>query len=321
MLHGARKLLTVCTRTGADESVLIVTDPQLQDLAEPLALAATEIGAEATVCLMPARTAHGQEPPAPVAAAMAATDVFLAPVSVSITHTRAVKKAVQAGARGLVLTGFTHDMLVAGGIEADFEAQAPVCRRLAAIFEAGEKVHLTTPAGTDLRLDATGRRGNALTCIVEAGQFSTVPTIEANFSPMEGSARGVIVADASIPYLDIGLLDEPVRVQVQDGFITEIDGGAQASVLRKDLAGQRDPFVYNVAELGVGLNPQARLCGLMLEDEGVLGVVHIGIGTSITLGGSIKAKVHYDLLIHGATLDVDGQIVLRDGEMTSVLLP
>jgi leucyl aminopeptidase (aminopeptidase T) len=321
MLKGAHKLLAACTHTQAGEQVLIVTDPKLKDLAEPLAQAAEEIGAEASICVMPARKAHGQEPPGPVAAAMAAADVFFAPVSVSITHTRAVKEAAQSGARGLVLTDFTPDMLVSGGIEADFEAQAPICHRLAAIFEAGEEVHLTTRAGTDLRLDASGRRGNALTCIVEAGQFSTVPTIEANFSPVEGSAQGVIVADASIPYLEIGLLEEPVRAEVRDGSITRIEGGRQARVLRKNLAGQGDPLVYNVAELGVGLNPKARLCGLMLEDEGVLGVVHIGIGTNITLGGSIKASVHYDLLMYGATLEVDGQVLLRTGELAPVILP
>jgi leucyl aminopeptidase (aminopeptidase T) len=86
------------------------------------------------------------------------------------------------------MTDFSRDMLVRGGIEADFATQAPICRRLAAIFEAGERAHLTTPAGTDLWLDASQRRGNALTGIVEPGQFSTIPTIEANFSPVEGSA-------------------------------------------------------------------------------------------------------------------------------------
>jgi leucyl aminopeptidase (aminopeptidase T) len=313
MLSGARKLVSVCARTQPYENVLIVTDPELREMTEPLALAALEAGAEATICLMPKRTGHGQEPPRPVAAALAATDVFFAPVAVSITHTRAVKEAAQAGARGLVMTGFTAEMLAGGGIEADFEVQAPICRRLADIFQAGEQVHLTTSAGTDLRLDATGRRGNALTCIVEPGQFSTVPTIEANFSPVEGSANGVIMVDASIPYLGIGLLEEPVHVEVREGFITRIDGGWQASTLRQDLAEQQDPNVYNIAELGVGLNPQARLCGLMLEDEGALGVVHIGIGTNITLGGTIEAEVHYDLLMKGATLTVDGQNVLQDG--------
>ncbi len=86
MLQGARKLLTLCTHTQASESVLIVTDPKLKGLAQPLALAAAEVGAEATICLMPVRTTHGQEPPAPVAAAMAAADVFRAGVGLYHPH-------------------------------------------------------------------------------------------------------------------------------------------------------------------------------------------------------------------------------------------
>jgi leucyl aminopeptidase (aminopeptidase T) len=59
MLVGARKLLGVCTRTQPNENVLIFTDPELRELAEPLTFAAAEAGAEATVCLMPVRAAHG----------------------------------------------------------------------------------------------------------------------------------------------------------------------------------------------------------------------------------------------------------------------
>lgn len=315
LLPGARKLLTVCTQTQPQETVVIVTDSELAELAPPLAQAATEMGAEPIICIMTPRTAHGQEPPGPVAAALAAANVFLVPVKISITHTRALQTAVQNGARGLVMTDFRPEMLISGGIEADFVTQARVCRRLAAIFAAGEHVHLTTPSGTDLCLSATGRRGNALTAIVEPGQFSTVPTIEANFSPVEGSAEGIIVADASIPYLGIGVLKEPVRAEVTAGFIHTIAGGAQAEILKQNLAAHKDPQVYNIAELGVGLNPRARLCGLMLEDEGVLGVVHIGIGTNLTLGGKIKAPVHYDLLMHSATLTVDGKMVLHAGQL------
>ncbi len=318
MLFGARKLLTVCTHTKPNESVVIVTDTDLAGLAEPLAVAAAEVRAEPTICVMPTRSTHGQEPPKPVAAALAMADVFFVPVKVSITHTRAVQEAMRSGARGLIMTDFRPEMLISGAIEADFVAQASVCRQMAAIFEMGERVHLTTTAGTDLRLSAAGRRGNALTGIVEPGQFSAVPTIEANFSPVEGSTEGLIVVDASIPYLDIGVLKEPVRVQVREGFIRHIEGGAQAQVLMQDLAALGDSQVYNIAELGVGLNPKARLCGLMLEDEGVLGVVHIGIGTNLTLGGKVKAKVHYDLLMYGATLEVDGKIILRSGQLNLV---
>lgn len=55
-------------------------------------------------------------------------------------------------------------------------------------------------------------------------------------------------------------------------------------MLKADLAAKQDPNVYNIAEMGVGLNPQCRFMGFMLEDEGVYGSAHIGIGTSITLG-------------------------------------
>ena len=128
----------------------------------------------------------------------------LAPVSKSITHTHAVKEAAQAGARGLMLTQFRDDMLIYGGIEADFESIAPTCKALAETFEKGKHLHLTTKKGTDFDAVIEGRQGNALTCLVGPGQFSPVPNVEANVSPLEGTASGRLVIDASIPYIDIG---------------------------------------------------------------------------------------------------------------------
>jgi leucyl aminopeptidase (aminopeptidase T) len=52
----------------------------------------------------------------------------------------------------------------------------------------------------------------------------------------------------------------------------------------------------------------------MLEDEGVYGSVHIGIGTNITLGGTVKAAVHYDLLMLNATIEMDGITILENGQ-------
>ena len=141
------------------------------------------------------------------------------------------------------------------------------------------------------------------------------PYREANSSPVEGSANGRIVADASIPYLGIGVLNEPVIAEVKDGFITSIKGGKQADILRKDLESHNDPNCFNVAELGLGLNPKCRLCGIMLEDEGVVGTAHIGIGTSITLGGTVKAPTHYDLLMWNPRIEVDDKVIFDGTEV------
>lgn len=317
MMQGARTIMDDCVSLRAGENILIITDMVQEGIAKVLAAAAVERGAEVVVSVMKPRKKAGEEPPKMIAESMMHADVILIPVSYSVTHTYAVKAAAENGARILVLTDFTEEMLISGGIEADFQAIKPVCKAVADALEKGKKVHLTSPGGTDLWFDTTGRRGNALYCIVEPGEFSTIPTIEANTTPVEGTANGRIVADASIPYLGIGVLDEPVVVEVKDGFITSITGGRQAEVLKKDLASHNDPNCYNIAELGVGLNPQCRMCGIMLEDEGVIGTAHIGIGTSITLGGITKAPIHYDLLMWNPRIEVDGKVII-DGDKVLV---
>lgn len=304
-----------CVSLKAGETVLIVTDMVQEKIARVLACAAVERGAEVVVSVMKPRKRVGEEPPKLIAESMKHADVVLIPVSYSVTHTFAVKEAAEHGARLLVLTDFTEDMLISGGIEADFRALKPICKGVADAFAKGSRVRVTTPGGTDLTLDITGRRGNALYCVVEPGEFSTIPTVEANSSPVEGSANGRIVADASIPYLGIGVLDEPVVAEVKDGFITKISGGRQAEMLKRDLASHNDHNCYNIAELGVGLNPQCRLCGIMLEDEGVIPTAHIGIGTSITLGGTVKAPTHYDLLMWDPKIEVDGKVIIDGGKV------
>ncbi len=80
------------------------------------------------------------------------------------------------------------------------------------------------------------------------------------------------------------------------------------------MADQHDINVYNIAQLSFGLNPLCQMQGVMLEDEGVYGTSHIGIGTSSLLGGTVKAKMHYDVIMWNPTLELDGVVVLRDGQ-------
>jgi len=313
MTKGAVKLVETCAAVKPGENVLIITDFTKLNIAKVLAAAAYERGAEVVVATMIPRGGHGEEPPPTIAEAMVKADVIFSPVSNSITHTRSMKRALEAGARGLVMTEFTEDMLIRGGIEADFNEQKIVCQKLADAFTSGKNVRLTSPGGTNLTMKKDGRPGNAMYCIVRRGQLSPVPNVEANFSPIEGTAEGVIVADASIPYIGIGVLNEPVVATVEKGMIAKIEGGAQARQLAADLKSRKDPQVYNIAELGVGLNPKSVMQGIMLEDEGVFGTVHIGIGTNVTLGGNVKAAIHYDLIMWQPTIELDGRTVLQKG--------
>ncbi len=313
MFKGAKTILDICVALKPNEQVVILTDMYKEKLGSVLAAAAVERGAEVSMIVMTPRERSGQEPPKPAAEAMKNADVVLLPVSYSVTHTYAVKNAAANGARIVALTEFTEEMLISGGLEADFRELKPLCQKIAAAFSAGNEVRVTSPKGTDLTMDIRGRRGNALYCIVGSGEFSPVPNVEANVSPLEGTANGRIVVDASIPYLGIGVIDEPIYIDVENGFIAKIEGTRQAEVLRRDLESHNDKNSFNIAELGVGLNPKCKLMGIMLEDEGVIGTAHIGIGTSITLGGNVKAPCHYDLLFWDPKIEVDGKLIV-DGK-------
>lgn len=314
MARGADKVVTTCVKVQPEEEIVIVTEESKLKIAETLAASVYRVGAHPILIVMEPREFDSQEPPKSIAAAMKASDAFISIVGKSITHTQAVKDAVQNGSRGVVLTQFSEEMMIRGGIECDFEEAKVVCKAMAAALAGSEEIVLTTAKGTNLRYSAKGRRGNSLYCMVEKGEFSTIPTVEANVSPLEGTANGVIVADASIPYIGIGVLDEPVRLTVENGFITSIEGGKQAQMLKKDLEAKKDPNVYNIAEMGVGLNRKCSFMGFMLEDEGVYGSAHIGIGTSITLGGVVKAACHYDLIMSEATIVADGKMLMDAGK-------
>ncbi len=100
------------------------------------------------------------------------------------------------------------------------------------------------------------------------------------------------------------------------GTIRFLYGGAQAQVISNLMAAQNDKFVYNIAQFAIGLNPLCtELTGVMLNDEGVLGTIHIGIGTSSNLGGSTKASTHYDVIIPNPFVFLDGEILIKDGKL------
>jgi len=270
--HGAKKLVEVNGRVQPGESVVVIADTDMKTIADLVVSAARDVGANVVTCVISQREQDGQEPPLPAAAAMREADVIFSVVSVSITHTRAMRAALDSGARAILMTAYTEEILTSAALlETDFDAQAALCRRLGAVLTQGEHLRLSSANGTDLTFSIAGRVANVLTNIPDPGELAPVPDIEVNIVPMEGTARGRLVADASVPYLGIGILNQPIQCSVEDGYITSMRGGNEAQVLKAALDSHNDRNCYNVAELGIGLNPNAALTGRMLDDEGVMG--------------------------------------------------
>lgn len=313
---GARILVRTCACVRAAEDAVIVTDPERMSIAEAVAGEARDAGAVVSILIPPERSIDNEEPGPAVAAALSAADVAFLPVTLAMAHTSAVREAIRGGARVLSMTAFTEKMMREGGLFTDFHARQPLCRALAARLTAGNRLRVTNPSGTDLSMSLIGVTGNSHACLLEGPGFSAVPNIEANCAPAQGTAKGVFVCDGSIPYYGVGPVRDPITFHISGGCVTGIEGGDQAEFLADLLARQEDPWVYNLAQFAFGMNPACtEFTGEMLNDEGVNGTVHIGVGTSANLGGNVSAKTHFDAVARAPSVWIDGELVLREGEI------
>jgi len=134
-----------CLGLEAGESCVVVTDDERLPIGEALYDVASDI-TDATLLRYPPGEQHGEEPPSPVAAAMKDADVFLAPTTKSLSHTRARGAANDAGARGATLPGITEDVFTTG-LDADYETIAKHCEDVLAQVEGADELRVTTPAG------------------------------------------------------------------------------------------------------------------------------------------------------------------------------
>ena len=105
----------------------------------------------------------------------------------------------------------------------------------------------------------------------------------------------------------------PARLEVRDGRLAAADEVGEAFLSHLLEAGGEDGA--NLAELGVGTNDRATLTGQMLEDEKILGTVHVAFGASAGIGGTVSVPVHEDVVVLEATLELGGETVLDGGRL------
>jgi leucyl aminopeptidase (aminopeptidase T) len=289
-----------CLGVRPGEQVTIVADRGTADVGEALRAGAVSAGAETVLTVMEPRDVDGEEPPPAVAAALRESQVFIAPTSKSLSHTRARKAASDRGARGATLPGVTADML--GRLMAvDLEMLQRRSRALATLLTEADEAHFTCGRGSDMRFDLSGREGlpddGDLT---EPGAFGNLPCGEGFISPLHGEGR--FYAASMLPTADAeGMLT------VRDGRLVDGDERVLATLTQ---AGERGT---NLAELGIGTNEAATMTGNVLEDEKILGSVHVAFGASAGIGGTVSVPVHLDFVVLEPTLDIGGTRVIEAG--------
>jgi aminopeptidase len=318
-LHSAA-LIAVrdCMGVRVNESVLVVTDGPMRKLGYALRQAAEELGAEVFLVEVMPRKTNGEEPPGPVAQMMGRVDVVLCPTSRSLTHTDARRAASAQGVRVATLPGVTEDIMVRC-MNADYNRIAARTSALCERLNRTSVVRVKAPAGTDIVMPVEGRHAHASSGIFrEKGQWGNLPTGEAYLAPLEGRSHGVVVVDGSMA--GIGMVRQPIRIIVEDGYATDVSGGEEARRL-VELFEPHGRDARTVAEFGIGTNDKAMLTGAIIEDEKVMGTIHVAFGDNKSMGGTVRVASHLDGLIRRPTVWFDDDKVMEDGKIRADALP
>lgn len=308
-MRGARIAVETCMNVKPSEDVLVVTDTRKLKIAEAFAYAATALEAQTVIAIMEPAKQSG-EPPRAVAEAMKAVDVALLPTSRSLSHTDARREATKHGVRIASMPGITEDMMSIGGLTADYKQIAKITNKVARILEKCETVKITTPSGTNLTMNLKDRPPLRDTGLYhKRGEWGNLPAGEVCLAPVEGTTQGKLVIDS------MGTtVTQPIKIVVKNGWAQKFIGPDAAKLEAKLKAADKN--AYNIGELGIGTNSKARITGAVLEDEKVLGTVHIALGDNTSyVGGHTKSRIHLDGILFQPTLWVDKRQILKTGKL------
>jgi hypothetical protein len=168
-------------------------------------------------------------------------------------------------------------------LAADYAQVARSCERLRERLVKAEKAEIEFSTGDqfvfDFRFRVAEVDDGRLHRDAPVPRLINLPSGEAFTAAYEG--------EREVPSLTSGVLpipyeNETVRVRVKKNRVDEVIGESAASRKLRDFL-FADPGRCNVAELGLGCNPRARVWGNVLEDEKA--GPHIALGRSEHLGG------------------------------------
>lgn len=246
--------------------------------------------------------------------------------------TKWLKEVRAAGTRVLMIIDHPDDLQACLGSD-EFHHQIK-----AAVTYSGERLkntktmRLVSAAGTDLSVtvgdfpvmmqygfaDLPGRFDHW-----GAGMVHTFPT--------EGSANGtVVLAPGDLCVLPYNrYIENPVRFTIRDGFVTDIEGGTDARLMKywldSNSKGPDDRDGYAISHLGWGVNPKGRWDNIALygnDPDRSMGSARAFAGNFLfstgpnTEGGGTRATLaHLDIPMRDCTVLLDNDKIIERGKI------
>ncbi|MEW5759189.1 MAG: aminopeptidase [Candidatus Thermoplasmatota archaeon] len=319
MENSAINVLSSVLNMNEGDRVLVITDAGKIDIAEAFVKGAEELKASETKIYI----LHNKRPIKKVDTLLKKTisenwgiiiNAFEGYEDETPFRIKLLKKEIGTNARVGHAPGITKEMLFNGSLSADYKKIRKNAEELIKILSNAKGLKIETNKGTDIYLDIDSR-GFQTDVYIQPGKFGNLPAGEIWCAPNEKLANGTIVVDGSIG--DIGQVKKELKIFVKDGKIKNLESDDKELVNRIKKLVAIDKMASVIGELGIGLNPNARISGNLLEDEKALKTAHIAFGNNEEMqGGKNNSKTHRDFLFHNPTIEVE----YGDGSKKAIMI-
>ncbi|SMB84485.1 Leucyl aminopeptidase (aminopeptidase T)-like [Hymenobacter roseosalivarius DSM 11622] len=217
----------------------------------------------------------------------------------------------------------SYEQMIWAGIGTDYTAVATQAQQLKQLLTTGKKVHITSPTGTNLTFQLAARPvfvdDGVLTAADQQEKLiynrtASLPGGRIYGTCQETSATGRLEAS---PTTWNGKPMQGFKAELKNGQLANSRADAGSEDFQKSLASY-DPGMMQLGYFSIGLNPAMK----PQEQKGfnpstAAGMVYLAIGNNELLGGQNQAATSYSFPIANATVEVDGTVVVRNGQLVS----
>ncbi len=203
-------------------------------------------------------------------------------------------------------------------LAADYTKVREYAFALKELLDKAVTAEIEFSTGHELTVDLKNRESSADTGdFTEPGATGNFPAGETYIVPYEGEDRSLGKSTTQgIWPAQYG--DELVLYQVEDNRIVEVRGeGPEADEMRDFF--EEEESRRNIAELGIGCNPEAVVgSGLVIEEEKA--GPHVAYGKSAHFrDGTVESDVHQDI-VYASGCDITATVTLEFGDGEEVIV-
>jgi len=203
-------------------------------------------------------------------------------------------------------------------MDADYDKVKQDSEKLAKLITDAKEVIVKTSAGTNMKSSLASRSRRVESGIfTDKGAWGNLLAGEAYTAPLEGTGEGTIVVEKGWH----PRLKENMRLIFAGGAVAEVQGGGTVGnelreLLKLGIGEEPYKSRRNLAEFGIGTNPNARRPDNILEAEKISGTIHLAVGDKVHMGGEVNADLHQDFILPKPDVFIDDRPVMRKGKVT-----